>query len=256
MPAVLAALLVAPLTAGAVLEVSPTGPYAQILEAVAAANDGDLVLVHTGSYIQFTVQGKSLTIVAQPGAVVTMSGAVSVLDLAADQSVSLVGLRLLGDYGFSTPTPWGVRAQDNLGRVRIERCEIVVHMPGSDGARIESSSDVSFVACQLQGGNYTQVETAGARILDSTVSFFDCTLQGGQGWEASDFGDTSADGGPGLRAQNSTVFSSNTQFHGGAGGFGSLFGPMWGMGGAGVQLVGSCTMRTIGGSMLGGLDGD
>ena len=52
MPALIAALLFAPLTAGVVLEVSPTGPYTQIQAAVNAANDGDLVLVHAGTAIE------------------------------------------------------------------------------------------------------------------------------------------------------------------------------------------------------------
>jgi len=259
MPALLAALLFAPLTAGVVLEVSPTGPFTQIEAAVNAANDGDLVLVHGGTYTSFTVQSKSLTVVADTAAIVNLQGGVRVLDLAAGQTVCLIGLHAFDDPDPFPPFPWGLRAESNLGRVRCEHCEFVGSWDGNDGVSIESCADVSFVACQLRGSAGVSVGGAGARAIGSTLTFFDCSVRGGDGTVSDSNSIPSGGGGQGLHAENCTIFSSNAGFLGGAGGFGyvsQLFAPAPGAGGAGVELVPGCQMRLLDTALDGGEFGD
>jgi hypothetical protein len=258
MPALLAALLVAPLTAGVVLEVSPTGPYTQIQAAVTAANDGDLVLVHGGNYTSFTVQAKSLTVVADTGAIVNLQGGVSVLGLAAGQTVCIIGLHAYGDPDYLSLMPSGFLAQGNLGRVRCERCQLSAQLTDTDAARIESSSDVSFVACQMLGGAGYGLGGAGVRAADSTLTFFDSTVHGGNGISFGGLADGGS-GGEGLAAGSSTIFSSGSSFIGGNGGSASFVGiitPDPGYGGAGADLASGSLMRHIQSGFVGGLDGD
>ena len=77
------------------MDASGAGQYLQISAAVAAAASGDTLLVKSGTYAAFTVDGeKSLSVVADTGASVTVDGTVAVKNLAATQTVLLSGLNL------------------------------------------------------------------------------------------------------------------------------------------------------------------
>ncbi len=259
------ALLLSSLTGGNVLSVSPTGPYTQIQDAVDAANDGDLVLVQSGTYGSFTVQGMSLTVVADTNATVTLQGGVSVLDLAAGQTVALIGLHALGDSIWPFTMPSGLHAEQNLGSLRCERCQFFAQVDGADAALIQSSSDVSLVGCQLTGSISTAENTYGnsaARVEGSTVTFFDSTLHGGDGWDSTTQIQPSGNGGEALHAENSTIFSSGSAFFGGNGGAGVFFpiveilAPEPGFGGPGIELVSGSLMRSLDSTVHGGAFGD
>ncbi|MCP3917657.1 MAG: hypothetical protein GY711_19090 [bacterium] len=73
-----------------VLRVGPAQPYSEVADAVAAAVDGDLILIASGTYAGFTVDDKALWIAAHPGAHVVV-GEVAVDDLAAGKSLRLTG---------------------------------------------------------------------------------------------------------------------------------------------------------------------
>ena len=261
MPAFLPALLLAPLTAGVVLEVSPSGPYTQIQDAVDAANDGDLVLVHAGAYGAFTVEAKSLTVVADTNELVTVTGSANVLDLTAGQTVALIGLHVHGDPVFDPTTLYPLSIDGDQGSVRCEGCEFIAAPFYQPGAWIGSSSDVSFVGCQLQGCISGDVGGCGAQAVASTLSFFDCTVQGGDGLPSDMAATYGGNGGPGLNADGCTIFSSGSTFRGGNGGYGQFYpygitqpGP--GDGGPGVVLVPGCLMRFLDTLMVGGEFGD
>ena len=258
------ALLLSSLVGGNVLVVSPTGTYTQIQDAVNAANDGDLVLVHTGTYDSFTVQAMSLTVVADTGAAVTLQGGVTVSDLASGQRVCLIGLHALGENVWPSTMPNGLLAQQNLGSLRCERCDFSAQMDGVDAVLIQSSSDVSFVGCQLTGGEGPSefYGGAGARLEDSMATFFDCTLHGGEGWTSDTPILPGGNGGEGLNASGCTIFSSGSSFTGGNGGFGQEYYlieitiPEPGYGGAGIDLAGGSLMSALDCLAQGGAFGD
>ena len=147
MRSALALLLLAPLASADVLVVSPTGPYMQIQAAVNAANDGDLVLVKPGlSYSGFHVQAKSLTVVADNWtSSTTLHATVIVSDLAAGQTVALIGLRAdLWNLPAAGGVPQdGLFSNNNQGSVRCQSCtfyaswtEDWAHPNGGDGVKI------------------------------------------------------------------------------------------------------------------------
>ncbi len=57
-----------------------------ISEAVALASDGDVILVHAGTYPGFTVAGKSLVVAADAGEAPLIQGTVIVHSLADGQT--------------------------------------------------------------------------------------------------------------------------------------------------------------------------
>src|SRR4030095_8132474 len=76
---------------GGVIKVDDGGgagiPFTQIGDAVAAAVDGDVILVKSGTYAPFTVDDKSLVIHAEQNATVSVSGTIPSRKLAASRSV-------------------------------------------------------------------------------------------------------------------------------------------------------------------------
>jgi len=263
----LALLLLAPLASADVRVVSPAGPYTQIQPAINAANDGDLVLVKPGTYVGFQVQAKALAIVGDSLALVPVIGTVSVTDLAAGQTVSLIGLNVTGLAAASASSHFGLYSNNNLGSLRCQRCTFTGASPtlvpsnGFDGVRIENSSDVSLAGCTARGGDCTEASPSpylmtvggcGVRCLTSTLTFFDCAIEGGWGEEAISY--VSGSGGAGLQATDGTIFGSNSTIRGGQGGYGD-FSPGPGYGGAGADVSGSM-MRALGCTLVGGLDGD
>src|SRR5690349_16128261 len=269
MRSVLALLLLAPLASADVLVVAPTGPYTQIQAAVNAATDGDLVLVKPGSsYVGFHVQAKSLSIVADAGlSGVGLQGTVIVSDLAAGQTVTVSGLNADASVAGTEGLHYGFYSNNNLGSVRCESCRFY-GLPyldysgdGFDAARIVNSSDVSLVACTMQGGYCFEgyswtipVGGCGARCELSSVTIVDCSLHGGLGLEGS-WGTTSGGGGAGLAAGNSTVFLSSSTAQGGEGGDGGFAGPMPAPGGAGVHSFNGGLVRVLDCVSAGGMNG-
>src|SRR5437016_2892190 len=66
-----------------IVDSSGSGQYTDIQSAVDAAQEGDVVLVRTGTYFTFLVSNKELAVVGDAGANVQIVGAIRVHDLAA-----------------------------------------------------------------------------------------------------------------------------------------------------------------------------
>ncbi len=79
-----------------VVDGSGTGDATSIADAIQIANNGDLILVESGTYDGFTIQEKSLQVRASPGADVVVEGRVLLRELNAQQPVVLEGLTLNG----------------------------------------------------------------------------------------------------------------------------------------------------------------
>lgn len=121
--------------AGSVLVVDDTpGPgvqFSDIAPAVAAASDGDLILVKSGTYSGFDIHHRSLSVVADIGAMVEIVGRVQVSALAAANRALLRGLKVrsapeLGG-GFLDPNfdySAGLQLLNSTGVTWVEDCTI------------------------------------------------------------------------------------------------------------------------------------
>ena len=172
--------------------------FTDLPAAVAAAAPGDTVLVRSGAYSPFTLDGKGLFVLADTGADVAIDGTVAVRNLPAGQSVMLRGLAT------GAVLHEGLLVEDCAGGVRVEDCSFTgqagtapspffpqqtLHYDGWAGARLENSGDVAFARCELIGGEGLQAHVGGgsgdgAHGLDmsgSVAVFEDGTCFGGRG---------------------------------------------------------------------------
>jgi hypothetical protein len=245
---------------GAVLVVDGVnGPFLTVQAAIAAAADGDTILVHAGYYEAPQVVGRSLTIAAEEGASVSFyvpkftTTYNVVRDLAPDDIVVLRGI-----------TFDGLRLLDNAGTVWVEDCD----MPfGAPGLLVESSANVVLVRDTISGQSgfidpgayFSQGSSDGARFTDSRVAMYDCTAMGGNG---SNFTQTVL--GPGfphigedaIEVHGGELRLSGCSATGGAGGAGgtdSVYGCFEGQtGGHGVNLVDGAPALVVRDSVLAG----
>ena len=245
----LAVLATAAAAAGQVHVVDDDGgaDFTTLEAAVAAAADGDLVLVKSGSYDGFTIDGKELVVTADQGELVGIEGTVTVQNLAADQCVELRGLVVFGTLAF-----FGVEEaltlQDNAGRVWVEDCTAQSAGLMVSGkvptVSVTACASVAFARCTLLGWNGSGAEDGGDALCatDSQVWIYDSTLTGGQSGSIQIIpGIAAKTGGSGLRLTDGFAFASGTDFAGGPGGPGSsLFGQCsdGGNGGDGATLEG------------------
>lgn len=254
----------APCAFAGVLVVSPSGPFTDLQAALTSANDGDIVLVKSGTYPSFTVTDKSLVVVADAGATVSVLGNVRVENLASTRAVSLSGLIVDGQ-----PAPVAALSlENNAGPVRIQDCtfrgsfEPLQCSGGAQvGARVSSCVDVALTNCTFVAGepDFVAVEVGeapGLVVSGSRVALGGCTAVGGYGGHA-----LCMSGGPrpGAAAVNivagGEVWLLATTCSGGAGGEGWFIGNAGGAGGPGVALDSSATMHTLGSNLSGGAGG-
>lgn len=226
--------------ANSVRVVSPSGPYAEIQSAVDIAQDGDVILVKTGTYASFVVRELDLTIVADAGANVQVNGAIRVSGISATQALLISGLKATGAASTNTVARFGLYAKNCPGSLRIQDC-VLVGGTGqghcglrSDGTSIENCQDVVFTRCTITGAaEYVDWNPGaglygssgfGAVLSSSRVGFYDCMVRGGNGVVNAAFDcqtgygySDSSNGGDGCSNSNSFVFGSGTLFQGGSG---------------------------------------
>jgi hypothetical protein len=210
----------------AVLKVGPGEPFTDIKDACLAASDNDILLVQAGVYSAFKIDGKGITVAAEPGALVEIQSHIRVVNLGADQNAALHGLSVK----IYTPDYNGLRIQANLGSVRVEDCifkgDPGWYSPGWAGAMVLHCADVAFTRCTCTGGygmdNYEDAGSptpggTGLHVEYSCVTLYDCLLKGGGGgWDDAD--NNGADGGNGCYLRECDLFASGCTFQGGRGG--------------------------------------
>jgi hypothetical protein len=161
----------------------PGVDFTSVSAAVSAAADGDTVLVHAGSYAgAIAISGKSLTLVAQADAAVTLTGGVSVAGLDGQQLVSLSGLTL-----------HTLQLNGNAGAVWIDGCTVA----GTGSITVPLPFDA------VAGHAIVATDCAHVVIARSVVS-------GGDAWSLQ-----SAYGGEAVRASGSSLWVYDSQFIGG-----------------------------------------
>jgi hypothetical protein len=210
-----------------VVDASGGSQYLQIQAAVDAAHDGDTLLVKTGTYSSFAIVAKSLSVVGDANATVTVTGGVEVRSLAADRDVVLSNLVIDGQIG---ATDWhgnGVYLKNDLGSVRVQRCTIVGGSssvgltPPCAGVEVDACADVGFVACSIVGGTpLPYFAPPGLHAKGSMIAIYDSSIEGAGGYSncASGSGMNGGDGGPGASIIDSFLFASGAGFVGGNGG--------------------------------------
>jgi hypothetical protein len=178
------------------------GDQLTIAAAVAAASDGDLVLVRSGTYAGFVVDDKSLAITIDVGALVTIEGTIEIDNLAANKTLVLAELDVHGPVNASGSGP-ALTLSNDAGRVRIERCELDGGRglggsgnpwnPGAVGVELQGCSDATFVQCTIRGGDgegtapgmgffdFGGAGGDGVHASSSNAAVYDCLLQGGAG---------------------------------------------------------------------------
>ncbi|QDU69577.1 hypothetical protein [Engelhardtia mirabilis] len=189
---ILASLLVAtPLAQTITVDDSGGADHVQIHQAVQAAAEGDTILVASGSYAGFAVDGKGLTIVADLGAVVDVLGSVAVVNIPQTSGVVLSGLRVQGSGGQP-----GLRLESCSGSVVIDAGLFIgeqapdTPMPWDGaGGRVRACAAVSLIDCAFFGadaakGVADQPGGVGLSSIDSGLHFADVYSHGGRGADA------------------------------------------------------------------------
>jgi len=249
------AILCAPAAAGVlVVDVTGGGDFTSVAAAVAAAAEGDTLLVRPGPCTNcydegFAVNGKSLTIVFDsplgPSAGYYFE-TIAVMNLQPGQLVVLRGLRVKQAF-FESGVP-GITLIDNAGAVWIEDCElrggtgngdapfgcgVTADLPGGPAIRAADCAAVTVVGCELQGGTgktafslwpihaASKATDGGTALLaiDSSVAVYGSTLTGGVGGGGHLCSEI-ADGGPGADASGSKLLLSGCTVTGGVEGSG------------------------------------
>lgn len=225
------AWLASPALAFQSVHVVSGGSGSALQDAIDAAASGDTVLVHGGSFSAASIQGKSLTLIAEP-ALGTQVGIVAIGALAANQRCVVAGLDVVPSATSPAITVIGCS-----GSVRLEGlCAVAAANSSSDGLVVAASTDVACVASQLSAGsqipspgpNPTPSFAPGRGVVcqSSQLALYDCTVSGGDGQSDHFINTFFATSGAGVGGSalecdaSSTVLASRSSFSGGEGGLG------------------------------------
>lgn len=269
------ALLHAPALAGVIVVASNgTGQATDLPAAIAAAVDGDVLLVKSGTYSAFTITNKSLDLVADAGASVIVLGTSTVQQLAATRSVSLTGLSLRGPAGVGSNIGTALRLVNDSGSVRVQGCDLAGHDGnactefawGGSALFADHCNDVALARCTLAGGNAGDFRLDAGyggyggdclQGLNSRVALYGCSLRGGRGASSTAAcGGFGAGGYAGFGGDACDLiscpqsFAASCTFQGGDGGDSFFDLPP----GVGAWLITSGTLTALDSSFLSGHD--
>lgn len=264
-----------------VVDAAGGGDFTAIQPAVDASVDGDTILVKSGSYAGFTIDGKGVVVAEDTGANVQIQSTIVVRNLPLAGRVVLGGLKVRAPTT-SSATSFGLHAQNNAGAIRLHACDIaggdgangapncstiLDASPGSVGMQLESSPNVAFTECYAWGGKGGNQgcaisETPGAggdavacqssRVVAYMSEFF--------AGDAGSGGDGPASGGDAVRLDaGSGAFVAGSLVLGGRGSNPTLDRPACGPagnGGAGLRWLGTPSfLWRLGGVFNGGAGG-
>lgn len=205
--------------------------FSDIPAAIAAAADGDLILVRPGSYSGFVLD-KGLRIVSSSSAVSLTSG-VTVQNVAAPDRAVLRGLV------FAAGT--GLTLQSCSGEIVAEALDVSADGGTSTRVHVSDCANVCFTDLDAEGGS--GLSTSGPAVLleRSSVRIAEAIVLGGHGKGADDY-NPAVDGGDALDVVDSYVVLNRPALVGGKGGLGDMFNcnfPDGANGGHGMVITGS-----------------
>ncbi len=253
--AVLASSTLAPVSADAIVVDDDGGAgvdHTTIVDALAAAIDGDLILVKDGAYSGFAVGDLTVTITADAGATVSVTSGVTVSGLSSTRSVALYGLDIDANFGGI-----GMILSNNDGPIHIERCVIagsgVAVFQINHGVQMFNCDAVTFVECGI-GVGFDAGAYAGLTTSSSTVCLYECVISAGDAFIDQ------VPGAAGCQVSSGFLFASGTTFFGGRGGDGIVQAPFMictdgSDGGAGLLVTGGADARVLDCTFIGGPGG-
>jgi len=264
---VIQALVVAPVLASGVaardvLVVDQAGgaDHVFIHEAIAAADAGDTILVRSGEYLPFTIDGAGLTVVAEPDAEVTIRGTSLIANLKAHQRVLMTGLHFEAEFFLNA-----LNITNCQGPIWIEDgswkgSDELSFVNNGEAGRIIGSSSVTFNRMVFEAGANGDLREApgnGLFMEDSTVYMFDSIIKAGHG-SSTLVSAANGQGGAGILVNGGFLYLSNCLVQGGDGGSGedAVACAAGGDGGAAVVLYGDePEVQLIGTKLRGGAAG-
>lgn len=256
-----------------VVDASGGGEYTSLVDALAAAQDGDTLLVRPGDYTgffqpDFVITDRSLTI-AGDGTGEVQVGALKVVQPTPGKRVVLRGLT--ATKPLSTGLFEGLSVQG--GEVLAEDCHFMGRTgitaiggtPGSPGARVDAGHLV-LVRCTVEGGRgqdthlFVSNPTRGGFGLQcfARASVYGSTLIGGEGGDQVTASPAPGGaGGAGVSATNGLVFLAGSTVIGGQGGDGEQLSgsPTDYSGGDAVHLNQACDLQLLDVTLVPGAGG-
>lgn len=242
--------------------------FTTIQQAIDAAPPGEIVLVRTGNYGGFIVDGKGVAVVADDVTLVRVLGGIIVRNVPAGEEVVLRSLQV------SFILDGGLVANANAGSLRVIDCSFAPDpMFGSQvnqSARFIDCADVVLARCTFRPGSSSQLGgTLGLDVRGGKITLTSCDVEGGRGRDGIPFaqsGQPNTAGEPGkaaLRLQSVEAFVSGTRLVGGAGGAGlagtcgsaTVPPTAGGDGGPAVLALNGVALRTLDASITGGIGG-
>ena len=260
-----------------VVDAAGGGDFLDLPEAVAAANDGDLVLVEPSAtaYSGFRLDGKGLAVVARGSGVHAIVGKVEVENLGVDQFFGLRGF----EVELAAASGGVIEVSDVAGTVWIEDCEVhALGLPvtpysppagANDGLMLVDCANVVLTRTSVDGqrASATTFEPrVGLHILRSSVAAFDATLRGPDGADASatlfwgcldgtsspQVASLAQAGGMAVRVEDSFFYAQGSSLSGGDGGTGACCqasprrcGIFSQTGGSGVEVLGASDVQLL-----------
>lgn len=212
--------------------VARSGPadFVEISDAVAAAADGDTVLVRSGVYDRFEVIGKGLVIEAEGSVTVSspigVTPFVRIANTTASQSVTLRNVTIVAGTAGLQDIAFAVADCD--GPVLLQDVLLSTFYSGHPLA-VRNCASLTLSRCQLQSSTTFHGVLGGAvvgpavyhaaTVESSRLWIYDSSFEGGYGggsfWLGGQVHQASV-GGMGLAMRGSELFASNSTFVGGS----------------------------------------
>ena len=176
-----ASVLLPALLAAQTFVVGPSGQFATIGLAVSVVPDGSTLRVMAGTYTGFTVIGKGLTVLADPGVVV---GPITIQNTGSQQLVEIVGVQLQASLALMDCAGPVV-----LRRLRAAPPTTLQSVGGSNCAQILIDDSTlpmgSFTSCPavtMIGSALLTPMGDALRVVASSLTAVDCEMHGGISW--------------------------------------------------------------------------